>query len=194
MTQLIKIEALTADELLREFELSEPEAEQVLVRDTAPQISIERLIEAGFYLDAIKLLAHGLPKREAVWWACLAARKAQKPDTDQDNVNALLATETWARKPTEEHRLRCKELGEKTQFKSAASWAATAASWCTGSMTPTGEPEVPPPAYLYAHAVAGSISLAAALVDPENLEENYKLMLAQGIDLARGGNGMIEAA
>jgi hypothetical protein len=60
-------------------------------------------------------------------------------------------------------------------------------------MTPAGEPEVPPPAYLYAHAVAGSISLAAAMVDPENIEDNYKLMLAQGIDLARGGNGMVEA-
>ena len=77
MTQLIKIQALTADELLKEFELTEPEAADVVIPDTAPQISIERLMEAGYYQDAIKLLAHGLPKREAVWWACLAARKAQ---------------------------------------------------------------------------------------------------------------------
>ena len=99
MTQLIKIQALTADELLNEFELTEPEAEKVLVRDTAPQISIEHLIKSEYYADAIKLLAHGLPKREAVWWACLAARKALTPDTDEDNINALLAMETWARKP-----------------------------------------------------------------------------------------------
>jgi hypothetical protein len=194
MSQLIKIQALTADELLNKFELTEPEASDVVVPDTAPQISIERLMEAGFYQDAIKLLAHGLPKREAVWWACLAARKAQKPDTDEHNINALLATETWARKPTEDHRQRCKELGEKTQFKTAASWAATAASWCTGSMTPPGEPEVAPPAYLYAHAVAGSIALASATIDPENIEDHYKLFLAQGLDLARGGNGMLEGA
>ena len=192
MTQLIKIEALTAAELLSEFELTEPEAEAVLVPDTAPQISIENLMKAGYYQDAIKLLAHGLPKREAVWWACLAARKAQKPDADEDNINALLATETWARKPTEDHRARCKALGEKTQYKTAASWAATAASWSAGSMTPPGEPEVPPPPYLYAHAVAGSIALAAASIDPENLEANYETFLAQGMDLARGGNGMVE--
>ena len=194
MTQLIKIEALTAAELLKEFELTDDGADSVLVPDTAPQISIERLMEAGFYQDAIKLLAHGLPKREAVWWACLAARKAQKPEDGEDNINALLATETWARQPTEEHRMRCKELGEKTQYKTAASWAATAASWCTGSMTPPGEPEVAPPAYLYAHAVAGSIALASATIDPENIEDHYKLFLAQGLDLARGGNGMLEGA
>ncbi|MAD44752.1 MAG: hypothetical protein CMI02_12875 [Oceanospirillaceae bacterium] len=194
MTQLIKIQALTADELLNEFELTEPEAEKVLVRDTAPQISIEHLIKSEYYADAIKLLAHGLPKREAVWWACLAARKAQTPDTDEDNINALLATETWARKPTEEHRQRCRELGEKTQYKTAASWAATAAYWCSGSMTDPGEPEVPPPPFLYAHAVSGCITLAAATIDPENIEHFYKLFLSQGIDLAQGGNGMIEGA
>jgi len=194
MTQLIKIQAMTADELLSQFELTEPEAENVLVRDTAPQISIEHLTQAGFYADAIKLLAHGLPKREAVWWACLAARKAQTPQTDEDNINALLATETWARKPTEEHRQRCRQLGEKTQYKTAASWAATAAYWCAGSMTEEGEPEVPPPPYLYAHAVAGCVTLAAATIDPENIEDYYKLFLAQGINLAQGGNGMVEGA
>lgn len=194
MTELIKIQALTAAELLKEFELTEPEAEAVVIPDTAPQISIERLIQAGFYQDAVKLLAHGLPRREAVWWACLAARKAQTPDTDEDNINALLATETWARKPTEEHRRRCKELGEKTHFKSAASWAATAAYWCTGSMTEPGDPEVPPPPYLYAHAVAGCITLAAATIDPENIEQYYKVFLTQGINLAQGGNGLIEGA
>ncbi|MDK2779386.1 MAG: hypothetical protein KYX62_17215 [Pseudomonadota bacterium] len=194
MTDLIKIQALTAEELLNEFELTEPEAEAVIVRDTAPQISIERLMQQGFYQDAVKLLAHGLPKREAVWWACLAARKAQTPETDEDNVNALLATETWARKPTEEHRQRCRELGEKTQYKSAASWAATSAYWSTGSMTNPGDPEVPPPPYLYAHAVAGCITLAAATIDPENAEQYYQLFLTQGMDLARGGNGLLEGA
>lgn len=194
MTDLIKIQALTAEELLKEFELTAPEATEFVVPDTAPQISIERLMQAGLFQDAVKLLAHGLPKREAVWWACLAARKAQTPDTDENNVNALLATETWARKPSEENRQRCRELGEKTQYKSAASWAATAAYWCTGSMTEPGEPEVPPPPYLYAHAVAGSITLAAATIDPEKTDHYYQLFLAQGMDIARGGNGLVEGA
>ncbi|WP_370981188.1 hypothetical protein [Agaribacterium sp. ZY112] len=191
MTDLVKIQALTAEELLNHFELTDEGSEDVVILDTAPQISIERLRDAGFFHDSVKLLAHGLPKREAVWWACLAARKAQTPETDEANINALLAAEAWAKKPSEDNRLRCKELGELTKSKTAASWAATAAAWCTGSMTPEGEPEVPPPEYLFAHAVAGCVSLAAALIDPEKLEENYKYFIAQGLDLARGGNGQV---
>lgn len=191
VTQYIKVEALTAAELLKEFELFEPDAKSVMVADTAPQISIENLIKGKFYQDAIKLLAHALPKRLAVWWACLAARKAQTPETSEDNLQALIATEAWAKKPTEQNRLQCKTLAEATQFKTAASWAAMAAAWCAGSMANEGEPEIPPPAYLYAHAVSGCVSLAASTIDPEKTEDFYELFLAQGIDLACGGNGLI---
>lgn len=189
MTEYVKVKAITAQELLDQFELYEEGAEAHLVPDTAPQISIERLAEAGFYLDAIKLLAHGLPKRESVWWSCLAARAVQKPDTDEDNINALIAAEAWAKAPTEENRLRCRLLGEKTKHKTAASWAATAACWSTGSMAAEGEPEIQTPEYLFAHAVAGAVSIAATEADGDNLDEFYKKFLLQGIDLARGGNG-----
>lgn len=189
MTELIKIEALTAEELLQHFELVGDNADQYVVPETAPEVSIERLASAGLYLDAIKLLAHGLPKRIAVWWACLATRSVQKPDADQANMAALLAAETWVKNPTEENRLRCKALGEATKYDTAASWAATSAAWCAGSMAKEGEPEVAPPEHLYAHAVAGSISLAASLEDPEHSTEKYSTFLAQGLDLARGGDG-----
>ncbi|WP_444940198.1 DUF6931 family protein [Microbulbifer sp. ZKSA004] len=191
MTDLIKVEALTADELLKNFEVSD-EAEDHLVPDTAPEVSINRLVEAGLFPDAIKLLAHGLPKREAVWWACLAARDIQGPQTDDDNVNALNAAETWAKKPCEEARLRCKLFGEKTKHKTPASWAATAASWCHGSLAAEGEPVVEPPEHLYAHAVAGSVTLAAVLSDPVDPNKRFMRYMEQGLDLARGGNGRVE--
>ena len=189
MTEYIKVKAITAQELLNQFELYEEESEAHLVPDTAPQISIERLTEAGCYLDAIKLLAHGLPKRESVWWSCLAARAVQTPDTDEDNINALIAAEAWAKSPSEENRLRCRELGEKTKHKTAASWAATAASWSTGSMSPEGEPVIQVPEYLFAHAVSGAVSIAATEADGDDLEGQYKIFLNQGINLACGGNG-----
>ncbi len=191
MTDLVKVQALTAAELLKNFDVSE-EAEEHLVPDTAPEVSIDRLMEAGLYPDAIKLLAHGLPKREAVWWACLAARDIQNPQTDDDNINALLAAESWTMKPSEEARLKCKALGEKTKHKTPASWAATAASWCHGSLAAEGEPVIEPPDHLYAHAVAGSVTLAAVLSDPVDPGERFIRYLKQGLDLARGGNGRIE--
>ena len=33
-------------------------------------------MDAHEYTDAVRFLAHALPKREAVWWACLCVRKA----------------------------------------------------------------------------------------------------------------------
>lgn len=189
MTDYIRVKAHTAQELLNHFELYEDGAEEHIVADTAPQISIEKLAKAEYYLDSVKLLAHALPKREAVWWACLAARKTLSADTDSENRRALLAAERWAKKPTEENRLSCKMLSERTKHKSASSWAATAACWSTGSLANEGEPEITPPEYLFAHAVAGAVSLAAVQIDPEDANSQYKALLAQGIDLARGGNG-----
>lgn len=192
MKHWIKIKADTSAELLVHFELADELAAQHLVPETHPRISVERLMAAQCFLDAVKLLAHGLPKREAVWWACLAARAVQKPDTDQDNQEALLAAEAWAKKPTEENRLRARSLGIKTGHKTAASWAATAAAWSAGSLSGPDEPPVVPPEYLYAHAVAGAVSLAAVLADPDNPSARYQQFLLQGFDLACGGNGVIE--
>ncbi|MCK7598885.1 hypothetical protein M0G74_16540 [Microbulbifer sp. CAU 1566] len=188
MTDLVKVRATTAAELLEHIELSD-EAAPHLVLDTAPEISITRLMDAGLFPDAIKLLARGLPKREAVWWSCLCARDIQSPETDDNNVNALIAAENWVKSPTEERRQACKQLGEMTQFKTPASWAATAAAWCHGSLAGPDEPAIEPPEHLYAHAVAGSVTLAAVLSDPVTPDEPFTRYLQQGLSLARGGNG-----
>jgi len=191
MTDLVKVQATTAKELLKNVEVSD-EASNYLVPDTAPEVSINQLIQVGLFADAIKLLAHGLPKREAVWWACLCARDIHGPQTDENNCNALLAAESWVKNPTEERRNTCKLLGEATKFQTPASWAATAASWSHGSLAAEGEPVIEPPDHLYAHAVAGSVTLAAVLSDPVTPDKQFTRFLQRGLDLARGGNGKPE--
>lgn len=188
MTDLVKVEATTAQALLQHIDISD-EGRPSLVPDTAPEVSILRLMESGCFADAIKLLALGLPKRESVWWACLCSRDIQTPGTDENNMKALVATESWVKKPSEERRLICKQLGEATGHKTPASWAATAASWCHGSLSGPGEPTIEPPSHLYAHAVAGSVILAAAMSDPVNPEQAFDRYLQQGLNLARGGSG-----
>ncbi|BFM16845.1 hypothetical protein R50073_30280 [Maricurvus nonylphenolicus] len=190
MNDWVKVKAINAAELIQHFELSD-EAETALIPDKTPHASVEDLVDANCHYDAIKLIAHGLPKREAVWWACLVARQIQTPDTDEHNINALIAAEAWAKQPTEENRLRCRDLGEKTKYETPASWAATAASWSTGSMAPEGEPEIMPPEYLYAHAVAGGVTLAGVLHNADDPEQSLSQFIAQGVNLAQGGNGSI---
>lgn len=191
MTDLVKVRAATAEELLVNIDLSD-EASDYIVADTAPEISIVRLMDAGLYPDAVKLLAHGLPKREAVWWSCLCTRDIHNPQTDENNSKALHAAESWVKNPTEERRQICKRLGEATKYQTPASWAATAASWCHGSLAGDGEPAIEPPEHLYAHAVAGSVTLSAVLADPVDPTKSFKKYLAQGLSLARGGNGQTE--
>ncbi|HEY8570567.1 DUF6931 family protein [Microbulbifer sp.] len=192
MTDLVKVHATTAKELLQFVDISE-EATDCLVPDTAPEVSINRLMDSGFFADAIKLLALGLPKRESVWWACLCAREIHSPQTDEDNGKALVAAENWVKNPTEERRLTCKKYAEKTKYKTPASWAATAASWSHGSLAGPEDPMIEPPAHLYAHAVAGSITLAAVVSNPVNPEKSFQRFLQQGLSLARGGNGKISS-
>jgi hypothetical protein len=191
MSELAKVKEKFAKELLQHFDLEE-DSGAVARPDDTPLTCIQAFVAAGCFNDAVKMIAHALPKREAVWWACLAARHSLseqgEPETGA-NHQAVIAAENWVKSPTEENRQLARQWGDKTQYKSAASWAATSAYWSTGSMTPAGEPAVPPPQYLYAHAVAGSVALAAVQPDPEASEEKFQRYIKQGLDLANGGRG-----
>jgi hypothetical protein len=77
---LVKISQST-QEICALFSLSEPAA-GILDPAMTPSSFVERLCEAELHIDAIRFLAHALPEREAVWWACLAAREALENNDD----------------------------------------------------------------------------------------------------------------
>ena len=189
MAELVKIQAQKASEILTHFELSEEAAEFADQGNLTPADFVRQLLQANLYYDAVKFLAHALPKRESIWWACLAVKKTLAEDAPAPQQAALNAAEQWAIQPSEEKRQLAKAWSEKTQNKSAASWAATAAFWSGGSMAKPGEPEMVAPPYLYAHDVSGAISMAAFSPDPDNAAEQFKLFIRQGLDLAAGGRG-----
>lgn len=159
--------------------------------DPDSTLYLTRLIEHERYMDAIRFLALALPKREAVWWGCLCARNNCDPKAVKD-IQALNAAEEWVYKPSEEARQKCGLLAESTQYKTAAGWAAMAAFWSGGSMTPPNTPVVPPADELTGKAVGGAVLLAAAYVDDvKNINERYKRYIMQGIDIAKGGKGSL---
>lgn len=191
MSELAKISARQASEILPRFELTDDAAEFADKGQLAPLEFIKQLVQKNLFFDAVKFLAHALPKREAIWWACLAVKKSLPDPAPAPQLAALNAAEQWAIAPSEEKRLLAKAWSEKTGQKSAASWAATAAFWSGGSIAKPGEPDMMPPPYLYAHAVAGSISMAAFDVNKDNAAEPFKLFIRQGLDLAAGGRGEV---
>lgn len=192
MSELNKIGARQASEILSRFELSDDAMEFRDYGQLTPLEFIRQLVQKNLFYDAVKFLAHALPKREAIWWACLAVKKALPDPAPPLQLAAVNAAEQWVIQPGEEKRLLAKAWSEKTGQKSAASWAATAAFWSGGSLSRPGEPDMMPPPYLYAHAVAGAISMAAFELNPDNAADAFKLFIRQGLDLANGGRGEVE--
>lgn len=157
----------------------------------SPSQFLELLLKNQFYPEAVRFLAHGLPKREAVWWAYVCAEQTEKEINQPEIKDALEATKAWVYQPNEETRRIAEKAAEKSELKSAASWAAMAAFWSSGSITPPTSPPVMANEYLTAQAVSGAVMLAASLYHPEKIQDNYRYFLKQGIHIANGGNGSI---
>lgn len=189
--ELIKVAASQAFVICQRLELEE-EAQQLVTPELTPAQYLYLLIEKNQFADAVRFLALALPKREAVWWACVSARNSVTEKTKPQMIAALTAAEAWVYQPTEENRRNAMALAEASEFDGAGCWAAVAAFWSGGSMSPPEAPVVPPAEDLTAKAVAGAVMLAVAAMDPAQAENNYKLLLAQGIDIAKGGKGDVK--
>ncbi len=159
-----------------------------------PAAFLEELMRQGLHTDAVRFLAHALPKREAVWWACLCVRDTVTPETPPASIVALQAAEKWVYTSNEDNRREAMTRAEADGFNTPASWAAVAAFWSGGSMAPPNVPVVPPGETLTAAAVSGAILLAAVQREPERALEKYQRFLEYGIDIANGGNGRRRAA
>jgi hypothetical protein len=141
------------------------------------------LHEQELYPDAVKFLAHALPKRQAVWWALLCARRVLPPDPPDPTLNALRAAERWVRDPGDDHCRAALPAAEAAGLESPAGCAALAAFLSGGSMAPPELPAVAPPAQATAQAVSGAAMLAAVITEPHKAPEKYKHFLDLGADL-----------
>jgi len=182
---LLKVNAKTAAEVCKHFPLGD-EAKKLLTDTQTPKTFLDALIEKQQFPDAIRFLAHALPKREAVWWACLCTRAASGSNLPPKIAAALQSSEKWVSTPSEENRRAAMPAAEAAEFKTSAGCAAVAAFWSGGSLAPPNLPVVPPGEFLTAHGVAGAVMLAAVQSEPEKAPEKYRKFLAQGIEVAQG--------
>src|SRR5438132_849258 len=103
MATLTRVTAKTAGELCKQFPLSD-EGKKVVRDNMTPAQALDALMAGKHYVDALRLLAHGLPKREAVWWACQCARQVTTGTVPPQVTAALASAEKWVKDPTEENR------------------------------------------------------------------------------------------
>lgn len=183
----LKIKAATAEEVYAGFAPSD-EAKTRLAPGIAPMPFVDKLVQASLFADAVDFLARGLPKREAVWWACVCARDLPPAPDKPQFEKALKAAEAWVYRPAEDNRRSAESTANAIKESHPAKWAAMAAFWSGGSMAPVGAPEVRPAEDFTAKAVSGAVQMAAGL-DPAQIEARRKAFLAYGVDIANGGNG-----
>jgi hypothetical protein len=181
---LRKITAAAAADIAARFEASD-EGKAALKPGMKPADYLGALIDAGHWTDAIRFLAFAIPRREGVWWACLAARSVAPPA----HTPSIEAAEEWVYRPSDESRRNAFAVAEKIGFDSPAAYAALGAYWAEGSLAPPGAPEVPPDPALSPTAISSAVLLAAVVREPHKAEGKYKAFMTSGVDIANGGNG-----
>lgn len=156
--------------------------------------ALDRLEQAGLLVEATRLVAHALPAREAVWWACACSRHTAASGNDpSQEAKVRGAAEEWVRKQTDEHRRAAMKEAETAGFGSAEAWAAVGAFWSGDSMAPPEAPKVPPQPHFTGLAVAGSVALAAVRGPAVRRDDRLTRFLASAKDIATGGAGRLEA-
>ena len=160
-------------------------ARDLLQPGMAPQRYVELLIEREQFADAVRFLAHALPKREGVWWAWVCARRSSGSNPPPAIQASLSATEKWIAQPNEDNRRAAMKAAEEAQFSTAAGCAGLGAFFSGGSLAPPEAPVTPPGEFLTAKAVAGAIIMAAVTPAPEKAPETYRGFIAQGMEVAQ---------
>ena len=127
--------------------------------------ALDRLEAGGFLVEATRLVAHALPKREAVWWACMCVSHTAPADLPAADRAAREAAEDWVRQQTDKARRMAWERAQAGGCRTPEAWAAVAAFWSGESMSPEGQPAVPPAPHLCGQAAAGAVALAAVRGD-----------------------------
>lgn len=156
--------------------------------------ALDRLEQAGLLVEATRLVAHALPAREAVWWACACSRHTAASGNDpEQEAKVRSAAEEWVRKQTDEHRRAAMKEAETAGFGSPEAWAAVGAFWSGDSMAPPEAPKVPPQPHFPGLAVAGSVALAAVRGPAARRDDRLTRFLASAKDIATGGAGRLEA-
>ena len=157
---LIKITSPTAD-VASKYK-PHPEAKSLLQPGQTPTQYTTALQKGSFSQDHIQFLAHGMPARESVGWACKSSAKVADKLAPADKT-ALQSAQAWVKNPTPANQSAAAAAAAKTNFQGPGAWAAQGAAWAK----PPGAPAVPGAPSLTGHAVSGSVMLAAAMSSPK---------------------------
>lgn len=147
---------------------------------------VKALAANGRCPDAMDFLAHALSKRDAVWWACLAAKRALGAALSPVERAALIAAAAWVLDPDERKRRAAETAGDRADFGSLAGSVAFAVYGSGGSLAPADLPDVPPDHGMTARAVSASVMLASVRGQSQSIEARQRELVDLGVSIAEG--------
>jgi len=160
----------------------------MLNTEDSPREFILKLAGSEKWPDAITVMANCLPRREAVWWACVCSRKIH----DGGDEKALEAAEQWVFKPTDEGRAVAFREVQNSTASSAAALAALAAASSESRLSLDEHTEIRLNASSFPDLVVAAILVAEGIVANDESASPFSLFLDMGEDIAKGGNGRVE--
>jgi hypothetical protein len=155
----------------------------LLTPGQTPRQFAEALLRAELYPDAIRLLAFGLPRREAVWWAGLFVLWSGAGRLHAADASALRAVARWVVEPNEDHR---REAAAFAATDTPANRVARAVARTGGSLRPPSLPAKPPGPDLPPKAVVSAITLAVLGGEAKTIRQRQRQAVALGLHVARG--------
>jgi len=182
----------TALEIAHELQLADEHLALAGTVKTGPEL-VAALAKVGAFAKAVRVQAHLLPKRQAVWWGivCVKSVGGELAPADAD---AKAAAYAWVEKPGEKVRRACEVAANKTKFDGPGSWLAMAAFWSGGSIAPEEMGEIAPDEKLTGQAVSSSLMIAAVAGDATKAKDRYRAFLAAAPQIASGKIPLPEAA
>lgn len=188
-----KLTSEKASEIIDHEEFDE-EAIDLLQADMRPETYLQTLSDANMWTDAAQFMARCLPKREAVWWACVCAGGTEMLKNLKEEVIAHKVAEKWAFKPTEENRASAFMQAQKSNTPSIGTMACLAAAFSSGKLKLGEEQSLEPDTSAFPKIISGIVLIAASDQGSDKFNEVLEQFIQQGIDIACGGNGKLKTA
>jgi len=155
----------------------------LLTTDSTTKEFMALLVEKELFQDAIRLVAHLLPKREAIGWGCLCVRHVLGKVPQKPLPPAQAAVERWVSAPNEDHRWGAKQSADKEDPRTLSGLLAMSVFFAGPSMAPPNLQAVPPPDYATPEIVGNVVFLAGVIDQPEKAREKYGVFMQKALAL-----------
>ena len=151
--------------------------------DAAHRAVVQHLVSGAKYAEAVRFIAHALPRREGVWWAWVTAKRASGP-TPAPPIKAVLeATERWIAQPSDANRRAAWDAAQAADIGTPAGCAGAAAFFAGESIAPSNVQALPPGEFDASKMIAGAVLMSAVATEPEKAPEKYLASIQQGLDV-----------